>query len=323
MISLFKDRSAVSVFWLIIICFGLHTNSLLNPPDVVISPADGYFYYILRPLQQAQPYLASLLFILLIFLLALQLNFVLNALRMYSRQGNAAALAFLLFSALLPQFNVLSTALFACNLFIWILYSACSLYAASRPKAAIYNFGMFCGLSILLYYPSFPLVIIAFLTLMIIRSFKINEWFVLLFGLLTPAYFLISYLFLTGNLKFLPQPRQIFDMIQMPVPPIMFIITFSVSTLIILWGIFSVQSSGVNTLIQVRKSWSVFFAAMLLMLPVVFFIKGAYPLVLLLVVLPGAAYTGYAFAHSRNILPVIFFWALVGLSIYNNWFAKY
>lgn len=323
MISLFKDRSAVSVFWLIIICFGLHTSSLLHAPEIVISPADGYFYYILQPLKNAQPYFVSLLFILLIFLLAMQLNFMLNALHMFPKQTNAAALAFLLFSALLPQFNVLSTALFACNLFIWILYSACRLYAAPNPKTSIYNFGMLCGFSMLLYYPMLPLIMIALLALVIMRSFKINEWFVLFFGLITPAYFLASYLFITGNLKFLPKPLQIFDIIRLPVPPIMFIITFAVSTLIILWGIFSVQSSGINALIQVRKSWSVFFIAMLLLLPAVFFIKDAYPLVLLLVVLPGAAYTGYAFANSRNILPVIFFWVLLGLSIYNNWFAKY
>lgn len=323
MISLFKDRSAVSVFWLIIVCFGLHTPSLLHPPRVVITPADGYFYYLLQPLQNAQPYFASLLFILIVFLLALQLNFMLNALRMYPKQTNTAALAFLLFTALLPQYNVLSTALFACNFFIWILYGACKLYAAPNPKTSIYNFGLLCGLCILLYYASLPLIIIALIALLIIRPFKLNEWFVLLFGIITPAYFLITYLFVAGQLHLLPPPQNVFGLIQLPLPPVFVIVTFAVATLIILWGIFFVQGADVNVLIQVRKSWSVLFAAMLLMLPVIFFIKGAYPLALLLVVIPGAAYTGYAFANSRNILPVLFYWTLIGISIYNNWFAKY
>ena len=323
MISLFKDKSGGSVFWLIILCFGLHLKSLLSPPPVLINPGDGYFYFLLNPLLNAQPYFASLLFILLIFLLALQLNFMLNALRMYPKQTNTAALAFLLFTALLPQFNVLSTALFACNLFIWILYSACKLYAPHNPKTSIYNFGLLCGLCVLLYYPSLPLVIIALLALIIIRPFRFNEWFVLLFGIITPIYFLGSYLYLTDRLELLTQLKDLFGIFQLTVPPLFVIITYAAATLIVLWGIFSVQRSGVNVLIQVRKGWTIFFAALLLMLPIIFFIKGAYPLALLLAVVPGAAYTGYAFGNSKNILPVIFFWALIALSIYNNWFVNY
>ena len=86
---------------------------------------------------------------------------MLNALHMYPKQTHTAALAFILFTALLPHYNVLSTALFACNFFIWILYSACKLYASPNPKTAIYNFGLLCGLCALLYYPSLPLIIIA------------------------------------------------------------------------------------------------------------------------------------------------------------------
>ncbi len=189
MISLFKDRSALSVFWLIIICLGLHTNSLLHPPPVEIAPGDGYFYYLLQPLQNAQPYFTSLLFILIVFLLALQLNFMMNALRMYPKQTHTAALAFLLFTALLPQFNVLSTALFTCNFFIWIIYSACKLYGAQSPKTSIYNFGLLCGLCILLYYPSLPLIIIALLALAIIRPFKLMSGLYFFFGIITPGIF--------------------------------------------------------------------------------------------------------------------------------------
>lgn len=323
MISLFKDKSAVSVFWLIIICFGLHTNTLLHPPAVAISPADGFFYYILRPLLNAEPYFTSLVYLLVIFLLALQINFMLNALRMYPRQSYTAAMAFLLFSALLPEFNVVSTALFACNFFIWILYSACRLYASPNPKTSIYNFGLLCGLCIVLYYASLPLMLIALLALIIIRPFKLNEWFVLFFGIITPAYFLTTYLFIDEKLSMLPNPADVFSLIKLPVPPIMILVTWASAALVALWGISSVQSSGANVLIQVRKSWTIFLVALIGLIPAIFFITGAYPLVLMMAMIPAAAYVGFGFAGSRNILPVIFFWILIGLSIYNNWFANY
>ncbi len=322
MISLFKDKSAASVFWLIIICFGLHIYSLINPPQVIISASDGFLFYLLRPLQNAQPYLVSLVYVSLIFLLALQLSLILNVLRMYPKPSYTAALAFLLFSALLPAFNGISTALVACNFFIWILYSAGRLYGAPNAKTSIYNFGLLNGLCILLYYPSAPLILISIIALVIVRAFRLSEWFVLLFGIITPAYFLVTYFFLTGR-PGLISLQQVFNFTRLPVPPPLIIITWIVAAVATLWGIVAVQNSSANVLIQVRKNWSVFLAAFVFSIPAIFFVTGAYPLVLLMAMIPASAYTGFAFSNSRNILPVIFFWILIGLAIYNNWFAKY
>lgn len=255
--------------------------------------------------------------------MALQVNFILNYLRMFQKPSYTPALAFLLFSALLPAFNVINAALFATVLYTFILYSACKLYAAPNPKTSIYNFGLLTGLCIVLYYASSPLIFIALIALAIIRPFRTNEWFVLFFGIITPAYFVVAYLFLTDQLHLLPAPQQIFKLIKLPVPPLVTIITLAVAASATLMGIFSVQSSGANVLIQVRKSWSVFLMALILIIPIVFFITGAYPFVLMLAMVPAACFTGFAFANNRNILPVIFFWALMGLAIYNNWFAKY
>ncbi|HEX5154528.1 MAG TPA: DUF6427 family protein [Parafilimonas sp.] len=323
MVSFFKDKSAVAVFWLVLVCFGLHVHSLVTPPQVTISPADGFFYYVLNPLRNADTYFASLLYVFIIFVLALQLNFVLNSLHMFPRPSFTPALAFVLLSALLPAFNDISSALFACNFVIWILYQACKLYAAPNAKTSIFNLGLLAGLSVVLYYPSLPLILIIIIALAIIRPFNLNEWFVLFFGAITPAYFLIIYLFLTDKFSLLPLPRAVFDLVKLPLQPFSIITSLIVAALVIIWGIFSVKNSRGNVLIQVRKSWAVFFASLLLFIPVVFFMNGAYPSVLLLAAIPAACYTGFAFAGNRNIVPVVFFWVLAGLAVYNNWFAKY
>lgn len=319
MVSFFRDKSPAAIFWLLILCFALHINTLLSPPPIVADPANGFFYYLFAPLQNAPPYFASLLFVLMVYSLALQVNFMLNSLHLLPRQAYTPALAFILFTALLPSLHAITPALFACNFFIWILYRASKLYAAPNPKTAIYNFGLLNGLCIILYYPTLALIIIALLALAIMRAFKPNEWFVLIFGLITPAYFLGGYLFLTGQLNLLPQPQQVFGLLKLPVQPIIIIISLGITVLATLWGIFSVQNSGTNVLIQVRKSWSVFFVALIFTLPISFFIKEAFPTVLLLAAVPAASYAGYAFSVSRNILPVIFFWILLGLAIYSNW----
>jgi len=322
-VSFFKDKSAVAVFWLVLVCFGLHVHSLVNPPQVTIKATDGFIYYVLGPLANADTYFASLFYVFIIFVLALQLNFILNSLHMFPRPSFTPALAFVLFSALLPSFNDISSALFTCNFVIWILYHACKLYAAPNAKTSIFNLGMLAGLSVVLYYPSLPLILIVIIALAIIRPFRLNEWFVLFFGIITPAYFLVIYLFLSDKLSLLPLPQPIFDLVKLPLQPFFIITSLGVAALTIVWGMFSIKNSRGNVLIQVRKSWSVFFVSLLLFIPVVFFMNGAYPSALLLVAVPAACYTGFAFASNRNIVPVVFFWVLAGLAVYNNWFAKY
>ena len=188
---------------------------------------------------------------------------------------------------------------------------------------SIYNLGLLTGLCVILYFASAPLILIALLALAIIRPFHLNEWFVLFFGLITPAYFLAAYLYLTNQLALLPMPREIFGLIKLPLLPVLFIITWSVAALIVGWSISAVRNAGANVLIQVRKSWTILLVALIFSIPVIFFVHGAYPLILLFTMIPAAAYTGFAFLNVRNILPVIFFWTLVGFSIYNNWIAKY
>jgi hypothetical protein len=322
-VSFFKEKSPAAVFWLIVVCFGLHFYSLIDAPDVIIKPGDGFFYYILKPLLHVQPYSISLLYVIYIFLLALQLNFMMNILRMMPKQSYTPALAFLLFTALMPQLNAFTPALFACNLFIWILYGAARLYATQNPKTAIYNFGLLVGLCAVLYFPSLPLVVIAFIALAIIRPFNMAEWFVLLFGILTPAYFLTGYLFFTGQLDLLPPPPSLFNLQPLPLLPKLIIIGLVVAGLAVCQGIFTVHGFGKSVLIQVRKSWSVFLIALILLAPALFFIVGAFPMVLYLLMVPAACYTGFAFANNRTILSAIFFWLLLALDIYNLWLAKY
>jgi len=324
-VSFFKDKSAVSVFWLIILCCGLHVYSLINAPQLNVSVNEGFFYYLLKPFANLQPYTLSVIYVLLIFLIALQLNFVVNELNLLSKQSYTPALAFVLLSALVPVFNHVSAALLSCNFLIWIFYSACRLYNASNAKASIYNIGLITGISIILYYAMMPLAIIVLLSFLIIRSFRANELFILLFGLLTPFYFLIAGLFLKGNLKFLPLPQQIFNIYFNSSPQFSLIsITLIVAALVTLWAMITVQQTGSRELIQVRKSWTLAGVFLIFHIPAIFFVRQAYPSAVLIAMIPAACYIGYAFGSaSRSIIPTIIFWLFVGLSIYNNWFAKY
>jgi hypothetical protein len=244
---------------------------------------------------------------------------------MLPKQSYTPALAFLLLSALLPAFNQISPALLACNFLIWIMYGACRLYNAQNPKTSIYNLGLLTGTSIILYYPMLPLILITLLALAIMRPFRLNEWFVLIFGIITPVYFLVSYLFLKDSLHILPFPQQLFTFslasnIYRPVV----VVTMCVCAFITFFGIFTVQHAANRELIQVRKSWNLILIFLIFCIPGIILIQHAWPAAVLLAMVPAACYIGFAFGNApRNILPTIFFWILVAFSIYNNWFAKY
>ena len=324
MVAFFRDKSGVAVFWLIILCFGLHVYSLINPPQLIVNPNEGFFYYLVSPFTNLQPYTLAMMYVILIFLTALQLNFVINDLKMLRKESYTVAAAFLLLSSLLPAFNQISTALLACNLLIWIMHGTCRLYNAPNPRPAIYNLGLLTGIAFILYYPLLPAVIIVLFGLVLMRSFRLNEWFVLIFGLLTPLYFLVAILFLKDNLRVLPLPEQL---LNLTVPPLkelpVLITTLAAATAVVLVGIFTVQQDK-RDVMQVRRSWSLVFVFLIFSIPGVLFIQHAWPTALLLVMVPASCYTGFTFSDSsRHILATISFWALLALSIYNNWFANY
>ena len=103
-----------------------------------------------------------------------------------------------------------------------------------------------------------PLILIVVIAFIIMRPFKLNEFFILIFGILTPFYLLISYLFLKNELSiFFPQVNNLFNIYSSGKPKINEIITISVTAFITVWAMFKVQQTGSRELIQVRKSWIV------------------------------------------------------------------
>ena len=113
---------------------------------------EGFFYYLLQPFTNLQPYTISVIYIVLVFLMALQINFICNDLQLLPKQSYTPALAFILLSALLPVFNTISPALLSCNFFTWVLYSACKLYNKQNARTAIYNLGIFSSSQYQLYF---------------------------------------------------------------------------------------------------------------------------------------------------------------------------
>lgn len=265
----------------------------------------------------------GLLYHLIIVLQALRLNYALNDVRMFPKPAYTTALAYVLLTAFIPQWNHLSSALVINSMVIWLLFRSLKLYNSPNPRSLVYNMGLIASSTFMLYYQSLPLIAVTFLALGIYRPFRINEWMILLLGIITPFYFLAGYFFLNDQLDTILQQLNIFEMqIIRPASLAFAIITFTISGIAIITGIYMWQANSGRMVIQVRKSWSILFFMLIFFIPVVFFMKNAWPNALLITAVPAAAFVSNAWQYpKRNLLPALLFWLFIGLIVYNNWFV--
>ena len=321
MVSIFKEKSASAVFSLTVVSIGTRLFFLQQPPVINSSSDDGLIYWVLSRLTFMPAVAIALLYHAIIILQALRLNYALNDLRMYPRQGYTTALAYVLLTALVPVWNNLSAALVINSMVIWLLFRIMKLYNSSSPRSLVYNIGMIAGCTVLLYFPSLPVVLVSFIALAVFRPFRFNEWLILLLGILTPFYFLGGYLFWNDRLETVLQQLNIFDL-QIIRPPnlAMNMLTFSLAGLGIVSGIYLWQANSGRMVIQVRKNWIILFFMVILFIPGVYFMKNAWPNALLLCVPAAAAFIANTWQYPKKVfVPALLFWAFVAMIIVNNW----
>jgi hypothetical protein len=320
-VSLFREKSSAGIFWLIALSSLLHTPFLIHPPQVIAVSGQGILYEIMQPLLFFPPFAMALFYQAIIITQALRLNYILNDARMFSKTAFTAAMSYLLLTALFPAWNNLTPALISNSLLIWLLQRFMKLYNTPNPRASIFNTGLIASCAVLLYHPAVIMIMLAFFALAVLRAFKINEWLVLLMGLITPFYCLFSILFLNDGLKnalyFLPK----FHIHSLDnADKIVKLTTSITATVLILAGFFAWQQNITRMIIHVRKNWSVILVMMLFLTMVVFFVKDLQFDVFLLAMVPASIFVSCIFLYPKqSLFPAILFWLTVAVVVYNNW----
>lgn len=321
MVSFFRDKSTASVFGIVFFSIVTRSSFLIHPPVVVSEANDGFIHYLLTPLLQLNSILLIILFHAIVVVQALRLNYALNDSRMMPRPTFTTALAYILLTALVPQWNSINGPLLINGLLIWTLFIVIKLSATTNPLRLIYNAGFIGGLISVLYYPAVPVIITLYFALAFVRPFRINEWMILLLGIVTPCYFLVGGLYLAGRMDLLFQnlPELALQVVQ-PDQFLFAIITFSVAGIATLLGIAYWQRNNSKMVIQVRSEWKFIFSLLIVLIPAVFVLPGSWPMALLITAVPAAAFVSNTFFYPRSsVFPALVFWILLGLIIYNNW----
>ncbi len=272
MIGLFKQKSPVNVIMLLVLGLLIKAPLFLYAKPIQIAATDGIFYtkVIVPFFQHSRPFTACTASFILIYIQALFINYVANEYRLTSRQTYLPAMAYILITSLLPEWNYLSAPLIANTLIILCLVLLFKLYNATFGKETIYNMGLILGLCTFIFFPSLFVTLCLLIGIMILRPFRLNELLLLITGVLTPFYFYAVYLFLKDNLSF----SMLFTGMKVQVPEIINTIWLSVSvvilTLLFFIGGYQVQFHFRKMLIQVRKNWSILLIYLLLTMGIPF-----------------------------------------------------
>ena len=321
MIAIFKQKSPGNVVISLLFALLLKLPVFLYPKTVVASPVDGRLYqWFISLLPPDSPMVYSVLAFTLLYTQALMINYMVNEYRMIIKATYLPAMAYLLITSLLPEWNYLSSPMLANSFIIWMFIYLFRLYNSNNAKAQVYNIGLITGLTSYIYFPSAAFFLCVLLGLMILKPFRVNEIVLFFLGCLTPYYFHGVYLFLFGQfnlLNFLPQLS-----IQIPVLKNSIWLAGSILLLTVpfLAGGYFVQANLGRMLIQVRKNWSVFLVYLLLAFFVPFINSDRSFETWVLVAVPFAAFHACAYFYPiKRWFPLIIFFVTIGYILYQQY----
>lgn len=321
MIAVFKQKSPGNVAVLLIFGLLLKLPLFLHPKNSIATEADGRIYqWLLSLLPANNGALCAVIAFVLLYAQALMINYLMNEYRMIGRQTFLAAMAYLLITSLMPEWNYLSSPLVANTFIILMFVFLFRLYNSSSARAGVFNIGFFAGINSYLFFPSSVFVICILLGLMILKPFRFNEVILFLLGCLTPYYFHAAYLLIFGKLNF----ANFFPHISVRVPEIKSSIYLAASTLLLaipfLIGGFYVQTHLRKMLIQVRKNWSILLLYLLLAFFVPFINSNQSFHTWILVTAPFAAFHACAYFYPpKRWLSLFIFFITIGYILYQQY----
>jgi len=323
-ISLFKNKSILTVVLLILLGFGLHTHLFVHQTVQKLAQDSGILSFVFNDFVLDKLYISisPYLFVVIILSQSILLNEVLDDLKMYTKNGFTTALSYIILSAIIPQWSFISPALLANFFIIWIFVLLSKLYNIQNPKATLFNIGLVAGGAFLCYYPTVILTIVAFFALAVVRPFRLAEWFVLLFGILMPIYLFMSILFLTDNMQVIYSTVPKFKLsVPLSHHDIWLYIKIMAIILMLLIGLQYWSTQNNRMIIQIRKYWGIMIVVLILMLPIPFVVKSGGFSSAILCIVPLSAFIGNAYLYPKKaFLPNLLLLISLVLIIHTNWF---
>ncbi len=139
-------------------------------------------YGLLRSLFSTVPWVLPLVAWLLVFALAVQLNFTLNESDLFDRRNHLAALVLPIVLALFPNGLVPDPALAGMPFVLWAMRRLWSSQGSQRIQGPLFDAGLLIGLGAAFFLPYAFLVVVLWSSLAVMRPFHWREYIIPLLG---------------------------------------------------------------------------------------------------------------------------------------------
>ena len=174
------------------------------------------------------------------------------------------ALLFVFLSALFSSFRIFTaTQLEVCFLLpaMNLIFSICS---SQSPRKHLFNIGFLFSLIALIIQPAYLFFVLMYLCVAFLRPIYLVEWVVLLLGFLTPIYFFVTILYLFDFANWMELITQLnmvhLQDLHLPIAGLAYLLFFIV---LLITGIYLLQSQLTLLTIYVRRCWAIIFGMLI------------------------------------------------------------
>ncbi|NQV75447.1 MAG: beta-carotene 15,15'-monooxygenase [Bacteroidetes bacterium] len=322
MIQQFRSLNPLNIILLIGIAILLRIGIFIDLPQQISFEFMEPFARLLIdiPLQSAFSPLANVIVALTILLIqALIFNRIINSYGLLGKSTFLPALLYVTTGSLLAPFLLLSPTLICNFLVLWMIEKFLSVYKRAEVSSVMFDLGMLAAVGTLIYFPFISMLPLMWISLIIFRPFNWREWIAAIIGFITIFFFLAVFYYWNDSLgKFyeiwLPLASRF--QVNFRINLVDSLVLIPVAIILVL-GFFQLQKNFFRSVVQLRKSFQLFFFMFIIALASFYLKQNLVLYHFLLCAPPAAVLMAYYFlyANTRWLYESLYF-ILFGSIIY-------
>ena len=324
MLKLFRTSSPYSVIALFLVAILLKLNYLIHPVSIAALPDQVIWNSIVAQTLHIFGNAAfgfTFLGIINIVFQGIYLSRISWEFNLFPYDSYLPALSFILVTSLFPDWNYIS-AFSITNWFILIAFkNIFQLYALKDGNKSLFNIGALISLSAIFVFPYILFLILFFIGLAVLRSFKLKEWLMLFLGIFTPIYILLSVFFLTDNMLVLKELIPFgFSFQHFQQNAIATYLSLGLLSLFLIIGFFYLNVFSSRMLMQVKKNWGIILVYLIVSLLVgVFSVWSGFSVWLPAILPISLIFTNLWFEERKSWIAKVVFYLFIAVIIFVQW----
>jgi hypothetical protein len=302
-IELFRNNLFFNSLLLLPYTALIRIRSLLIPESYVPLENDSPLAKLFFEVIGTNPLVQSIIAILLIFIQAVLINRICIKHRLTHELTLFPGVFFVIWVSLFPELLVLSPALIANSFLIFAFYELFRTYKKPKASTHIFNVGFWISIAAIFYLPFISLILLGYVGIYTLRSFKWSERFQYITGIIVPFFWLGVWQLWVGNLRgvwqdFILENIQFFESITRVLSGNL---AWVLGILVLLISfVFSYNQFTIKKSIQVQKKIDVYYWLMLCALVGLILINTPTHVYLIVLSLAVALFLSMYFLRVKN-----------------------